>query len=376
MRTIYLDANGTCPALPRAQKKLKEVMGLFGNPSSFHQQGRLMRSHLDEARSLIAMAMGVNDKEVIFTSGASEANRLFIDALAQKAERGRRPLKVLMSPFEHPSLHKPVLCMMDRGLFSVDILEVEPTGALKIHRSQIEEADVIIMCAAHNETGLVPDLSEVKAWARLDTMLMSDISQGFQRLPKPDDRLDVMTFSAQKMGGFPGVGGLVLRGNGRRLSTPWTGGGQEMGYRPGTECSHLIIACGEAARQVTSLRKAQEDMAEMRDAFEAELLREHRVKIIGHGLHRLANTSAVSFLGEDADALRISCDLAGLMVGFGSACSGLAPEGSFALKRLGLSIEEERATVRFSLSHINSPQDIGETLWRLKEMVLSHRPRA
>jgi cysteine desulfurase len=167
------------------------------------------------------------------------------------------------------------------------------------------------------------------------------------------------------MGGFAGVGGMMLRNNGRKLSASWLGGGQERGLRPGTESALLISAFGEAAKHVEESRRLYKELIHLRDHLEYRLQKETDAKVLGQGLPRLPNTSAIIFNGSDPDALRIAIDLAGLSVGFGAACSGLAPEGSFALKRLGLSMEEERRCVRFSLPSTISPLEIDEAINRL-----------
>src|SRR6266536_237592 len=181
MEKIYLDANAAMPPIKAVQEKIREILGLYGNPSSFHSHGREMRTFLDEARLNIALALGVDQKEVIFTSGASEANRLFVDSL--KLWSLGKKIKVVMSPLEHPSLLKPMLALKDN--FYLDILNLGNNGKIK------------------------------------------DISQVLEA--------DIMSISAQKMGGFARAGALILRNQASFLPAPWVGGSQEKGFRPGTE---------------------------------------------------------------------------------------------------------------------------------------------
>jgi cysteine desulfurase len=374
MRRIYLDANGSCPSLPKAQEKLLEIAGLFGNPSSSHDHGRKLRGIIDEARQIIAHNLKAKEKEIIFTSGASEANRLFVDALLEQSQKDFKKPKVLLSPFEHPSLLKPILRAHERDLILLTIFAIID-GQLQIDPHQIKDADVIIACQAHNETGLINDLDQIVKNARENTLIMSDISQAWAREPLVSKRVDVLTFSAQKMGGFPGIGGMAIRGVGKTLPAPWPGGGQEKGYRPGTESALLIASFGEAARHLDQQRAKHQELKSLRDYFEDNLRRRFRVNIIGQDRTRLSNTSAVCFVEENPDALRISCDLAGLSVGFGAACSGLAPEGSFALKRLGLDLAVEKSTIRFSLPPDCTKADLDETITRIDEKIISHKSR-
>lgn len=369
MKRLYLDANGSMPASRAAQEKLKSLLELCGNPSSFHEHGRAVRMIIDEARAHIASAIMAKNKEVIFTSGASEANRLFVDALVKKAKLEERILSVLMSPFEHPSLYKPILEAGELGLIDVSIMNVDAEGFLDMDEASLRACDVLIMCQAHNETGIIPDLEKALQWVGPETLVMSDISQGLARLPLVSSRVDVLTFSAQKMGGFSGAGALVLRGRATTLPAPWLGGGQERGFRPGTESTLLIAAFGEAARGLDEVRALHQKQALIRDDFENTIAKKLPVHILGQHAPRLANTSALCFFNADPDALRIACDLHGLSVGFGAACSGLAPSGSFALKRLGLSLHEEKTCIRFSLPPDATGEDMQEAARRLLRFI-------
>lgn len=367
MKRYYLDANGSSKALKEVREKVSEALPFFGNPSSFHEHGRALRAGLDEAREHVAKAVGAKAKELIFTSGASESNRLFVDSLLKKFVRFKP--KILCSPFEHPSLLKPLQYAHDAELLDLSIMEIAKNQLIL---KDLEKYDAIVCCQAHNETGIIPDMSfldEIKA----NTIVMSDIAQGFSRLEKPDARIDVLSFSAQKMGGFSGAGCLVFRGKAKNLPPPWLGGGQERGMRPGTESFLLISAFGEAARLIDRERELNQKLKSVRDLFEAKLKQKFSVKIVGEEWLRLPNTTAVTFLGMDPDALRIGCDMAGLSVGFGAACSGLAPEGSFALKRF-MSLQEEKTTVRFSLCTDTTIEDMEEVLKRLE--FINHKSRA
>ena len=371
MQRIYLDANGQSPPLSEAKAKLGQIAELCGNPSSFHKDGRIMRAIIDEARELVARGLNAKAKQVIFTSGASEANRLFVDALIEQGRLLAKKPSVLTSFFEHPSLLKPLMQAHSLGQIALEVMEADTAGALAVSEEKLASADVLVVCQAHNETGIIPDIHDLLLHVRPDAIFMSDVSQAYARLAPLSERVDVMTFSAQKMGGYPGVGGMVLRGNGKNLPAPWPGGGQERGFRPGTESALLIAAFGAAAAVVQKQRELQKNLAELRDYFETSLEKQFPLRIIGKPWPRLPNTSAICFFDQDPDALRIGCDMAGLSVGFGAACSGLAPEGSFALKRLGLTLHEEKSTIRFSFPSTITRAHIDDTLHRLIKYVLN-----
>lgn len=370
MHRIYLDANASSPPLLEVIHKVESALSYSGNASSFHEHGRIMRGHLDQARINLAEALKTQAKEIFFTSGASEANRLFIDALVLHAQKISKILTIITSPFEHPSLLKPLLNAQVQGYFDIKILEVSKNGELIFDNKLLKTCDVFICTQAHNETGIMPKLDNILLKLNSNTIVMSDIAQGFMRLDPVSSRVDVMTFSAQKMGGLAGAGGIVLRGLAKNLSAPWSGGGQEGGFRPGTEASLLIIAMGEAALYINRERKAQQELRILRDYLETQLKASGKAYIIGEDQERLPNTSAICFFAHpDPDALRIACDMQALSVGFGAACSGLAPVGSFALNSMGLSMHEQKTCVRFSLVQNTSLSDIQQTVSRMLEII-------
>jgi len=374
MRRIYLDANAYSPQVKEARDKLISCLDLFGNPSSFHADGRATRAILDEARDHLANAFGTNDKSIIFTSGASEANRLFVDLLLSYASSERK-IKVLISPFEHPSLMKYLLTNAEKNKgLEVCFLSIDEAGIF-LDPKKAADADVIICTSAHSETGIIPGLLDLIDQVRDNCLIMSDVTQSISRtLEKPHQRIDVLSCSSQKMGGYSGAGALVLRGNALKIfnKSPWVGGGQERGFRPGTENFLAIAAFGAAASVIERSRALNEDLKIIRDHLEALALKVFpKAEIVGLMAPRLKNTSAICFKGADGEALRIGCDLSGLSVGFGYACSGLAPEESFALKSLGIFGEDQKKTVRFSLSHINTFDDIEEATKRVASILRS-----
>jgi cysteine desulfurase len=337
---LFLDANASVPPTPEALTAFSRVVGMRGNPSSPHQLGRALRRELDVARAAVAAAIGADEEGVVFTSGASEANRWWIDAVAPA-----KPV-VWSSDLEHPSIAKPL-------------------AARGFRLGAVSEADVVVMTAAHNETGLRSDLDAVVERMPSDALLCVDASQAVGRVDFVVGRADVVTCSAHKMGGIPGAGALWLSKRARALRAPWAGGGQEGGRRPGTEPAALIAAFGAAAAVVERTRAEHAALAPHRDAIEAALLEAWApAKVVGGG-PRLPNTSAIAVEGVDGDALRMAIDRAGVCVGFGAACSALAPEPSPALVSLGLTPAEARAVVRISLSPGQGADTVAEAIARL-----------
>jgi cysteine desulfurase len=350
--TIFLDANASVP--PRAEARAAllaalDVVALGGNPSSTHALGRAARRLLDTARDHVAGALRTSAKDVFFTSGATEGNRLVVDMLVAAAEKRGRPLVVATSPLEHPSLAKPLAWHAARGAFTLRTLPVVDEGVV-VDVDVVRGADAVVVTGAHNETGVIVDVDAVCAAVDEDAVVVVDVSQSLGRIGPPPARVDVAVCSAHKLGGYAGAGAVMLRRRGRGLQPPWAGGGQENGVRPGTEATALLAAFGAACAVVDDVRAGHRALRPLRDRLEAAVCAAARGRAIGAGQPRLDNTSAVHFVDVDADALRMGLDQRRVAVGFGAACSALAPEPSPALVALGLSAKEARQVVRFSLA--------------------------
>jgi cysteine desulfurase len=366
MQFINLDANASVPPMPKAKEALIQALENQGNASSPHILGRMQRVQLDQARLDVATALGAFEKQVFFNSGASEGNRWLVDALVLADIFAGKKAKVMASVLEHPSLMRPLEKASVEGKINLTFINVNQAGALIFDQALLAEADAIFLTAAHNETGVVTNWSEIMESISAKTILISDAAQAFSRLPMLPDRVDAIVISAHKMGGVVGVGAVLLRGNARKLNAPWTGGSQEGGLRPGSEAIPLICAFGAAAREIGQMRQKYAALSIIRNEIEKTLLTAWPfARVLGRDCHRLANTSAIALSGIDGEALRIAIDTSGVCVGFGSACSALAPEPSAALIAMGLTTAEARATIRISLSVYTAEKDIKAALEKL-----------
>jgi len=362
MREIYLDANASSPPLACAKEAVLTLLDSIGNASSPHSMGRKARAVIDQARTSVAQALRGQEKELFFTSGATEGNRWLIDACLQS--EFKQPLKIVTSPLEHPSVVKPLVYAQSKGLISLQFLPL--LNQKVVPDTILHDADVLMVSSSHNETGLITDLEALGAQLPPHSIFISDATQSATRCAPLPQRVDAIVVSGHKMGAFPGVGAVLLRNNARKLLPPWQGGGQESGLRPGTEALHLIAAFGAAAQIAPQMRQEHAKLASFRDELEQKLSQGRPwVNIIGQHLPRLPNTTALSLAGVNGDALRILIDAAQVCVGFGSACSALAPEPSPSLIALGLSPDQAKATVRLSLHPGLSPEDIQEAGTRL-----------
>lgn len=349
---INLDANASVPIRNEARQTLLNALSQSGNASSPHTLGRQQRQRLDAARSAVAAALRASEKQIIFNSGASEGNRWLVDAVVLAGQLRGAPMRVMASHLEHPSLMKPLQYACAQGSM--------------VWAENIENADLIFICDAHSETGKMVDWPDLLARIPPNAILLSDAAQSFGRAYHLPDRVDGIVVSAHKIGAVAGCGALCLRGNARNLPAPWAGGGQEGGLRPGSESLPLIAAFGAVATNIETIRQEHAKLAVWRDEIEQKLLAAWPfARVVGAEGKRLPNTTAITLSGVDGEALRIAIDSAGVCVGFGSACSALAPEPSSALLSLGLSPSEARATIRISLSPCNTESEIAEAISRL-----------
>ncbi|HEY4219996.1 MAG TPA: aminotransferase class V-fold PLP-dependent enzyme, partial [Myxococcota bacterium] len=261
---IYLDANASVPPLACARQALVDAAALVGNPSSPHALGRAARAVLDTARDHVARALGGDPRELVLTSGASEGNRWLVDAVARWAAPFGRDIVVAASALEHPSLEKPLAALVSEGrVVRADILD----------DAELARADVVFCTAAHNESGILPDLARVVALAKPECIVCADAAQAVARLPVLPARVDAVVASAHKIGAFAGAGALLVRGNAKaKLKPPWRGGGQEASMRPGTEALALHAAFGAAASVVDDTRAAHQALAPLRDRIEKALV--------------------------------------------------------------------------------------------------------
>lgn len=370
---ISLDANASVPPVPEARAALLAALddSAGANPSSPHGNGRSARRLLDRARDACADLLGASSREVYFTSGATEGNRFVVDALLEAAAVAGRPWHVVTSPLEHPSLYKPLARAHARGLLVVTPLPIVDGVVVTsgpVVAGLLGAADAIVVTAAHNETGLVTDLDALLASCPASVVVAVDAAQSLGRRGPPPARVDVVVASAHKLGGVAGAGAMVLRGRARALPLPWVAGGQEQGVRPGTENVVGIAALGAAAAVIARTRAAHRSLVAPRDRIEAAVVAAGAV-VVGAGKDRLENTSAFRIPDVDGDALRLALDQAGVAVGFGSACSALAPEPSPSLQALGLSAADTRRVVRVSLAPGLSDADVDDATARIVEVI-------
>ncbi len=315
----YLDANATEPLRPAARGAVLAALDAVGNPSSVHEDGRAARRILEEARERVAARFGAAPANVVFTSGATEANAMAVAALG-KARR------VIVGATEHDAVLRAA---PDAALLAVDAQGIVDLAALEALLAQGAPALVCVMLA-NNETGVIAPMQAVRALcARYGALLHVDAVQAAARLTIDVGACaaegcavgtlgaDTVAISAHKMGGPKGVGALLLKPN-LHLEALIAGGGQERGRRGGTEALPAIAGFGAVA--ATADPAEAERLRPLRDAIERAAMAVGAV-VLGGEAPRLANTSCIALAGMRADMQVIALDLAGVSVSAGSACS-------------------------------------------------------
>ena len=367
---VYLDWNATAPVRREAREAMTAAMDLSGNPSSVHAEGRQARKLVEDARLAIAGAVGALPRNVIFTSGGTEANAL---ALTPGLRRVSGPLvqRLVVSAIEHASV-------LAGGRFRTEAIStvgVTRSGLLDLERLRLmldgmPPALVSIMLA-NNETGAVQPVAEAGEIVHsAGGLLHVDAIQAFGKIPIDLNSLnaDLVTLSAHKIGGPKATGALVLAEGGLLGLEPLLrGGGQERGHRAGTENVAGIAGFGAAASAaLRALDREATRLEALRNRLENGLRQTPDVMVFSDGVTRLPNTTLFTVPGLKAETAVIGFDLAGIAVSSGSACSSGKVQPSHVLQAMGFGPKIAQGAVRLSLGWSTSEADIDRCLeaWR------------
>jgi cysteine desulfurase len=360
---IYLDNNASTRLDPEAWAAMSAAAEIFGNPSSVHAEGQRARRAVEEARDQVAALVGAAPAETFLTSGGTEAN-----AMALFGAVAGRPGRIVISGVEHPSVREPAARLAAAG-FELVVVPPEPSGALdpgRVLDAAVPGTRLVSVMTANNEYGGIFPVAEIADGVRRRGALFhTDAVQAAGRLPV-DARgwgVDLLSVSAHKLHGPKGAGALFVR-RGVALEAHTPGGGQEKRLRAGTENTLAIVGFGAAARLALARRRDDGPaVARRRDGLERGILeRIPGARIVGAGIARLPNTLAVLVPDAPGDALLIRLDLEGIAASVGSACSSGTLAPSPALLALGLSRDEARGVVRFSLSRDTTDAEIARVL--------------
>ena len=343
---IYLDANATTPLHPAVMAAMMPALReVFANPSSVHKPGQDARALVDRAREQCGAALGCDPREIVFTSGGTEADALAVRGLSRR--------KLVTTAVEHPAV-LGACAELERAGVEVVRVPVDRTGQLDLTAldTALEGADLCSAMAANNETGVIFPLREIGELCRKHRVpFHTDAVQAAGKMPLRIRELpvDLASCSAHKLGGPKGAGLLWVR-RGLQLAPVQVGGHQERGRRGGTENVAGIVGLGEALeRACAALATEVPRLADLRDRLEAAAKRIPGSRVAGAGAARVCNTSNVAFEGCEGEALLAALDMAGVAISTGSACSSGTLEPSPVLLAMGYPPELARGAVRFSL---------------------------
>ena len=375
---VYLDYTATTPLCPEAKKAMLPFLdGGFGNPSSIHAEGRLARAAVDDARDRLAAALSVKAHEIVFTGGGTESCNLGVIGIARAhAPRGKH---IITSAIEHHAVLHAFEYLKHFEGFEVDILPVDPSGTVcpeRLENAIRPGTTLASVMHANNETGAVQPVRELAAICRKRGVVFhADAVQAFGKIPvKPhEDGLTAASIAAHKFYGPKGVGALFLSA-GVAISRTSHGGAHENTRRPGTENVAGIAGMAAAAewavsKDSTNLRALREMLWDGIEAACPEAVRNGDPELC------LANTLNVSFPGADGESLLMGLDLEGICVSSGSACMVGSILPSHVLIAMGVPSPTALASVRFSLGHETTPDDIRRTI-RAVGRVLELQPLA
>ncbi|KWT70495.1 Cysteine desulfurase [Hyphomicrobium sulfonivorans] len=356
----YLDYNASAPLRPAAREAVLAALDAPGNASSVHAEGRRARTIIEGAREQVAALVGATPSEVVFTSGATEANNCVMAA---------GWAAICVADIEHDSVLAPArasgaeiikLPVSTDGV--VGLAAAREALAEAVSRHQDARRVLLSVMMANNETGVIQPVAKAGNMARdLGIQFHVDAVQGVGRLPFQfsDIGADTLTISAHKLGGPRGVGALIV-GDGNNLPALVRGGGQERRRRGGTENVAGIAGFGAAAAEVQrECERSSERLQVLRDMLEAGVMRETPAAvIIGRNVARIANTSCIAMPGKPSETLVIRMDLDGIAISSGAACTSGKIGENTVLAAMGLDASITGSAVRVSLGAGTTDDDV------------------
>jgi len=393
MNWIYLDNNATTKPAPQVLDAMREVHeSLWANPSSVHRFGQMVRQRMELARQSVAMLIGAKDREIIFTSGGTEANNLALRGnLLKPGPLGEHPPVLITTTVEHSAIRQPADDLTQRGVIVIK-LPVDREGLVSLSDIQQALADhvqpnrevLLSIQWANNETGAIQPVKEIAQLvaqardrvARSKIRFHLDATQAVGKLPVDVNAVsaDLLTLAAHKFHGPKGVGALYVR-TGIRMSSQNIGGPQERDRRGGTENTAGIAGMGVAAdlaRTFLMDTQAIERQRKLRDELETGILAalpSSHINGPASPEKRLWNTSNIGFAPLEAEAILLSLSEKGLCASAGAACSSGSLEPSPILLAMGVPEPVAHGSVRFSISRETTAQEIHEALSIIPKVV-------
>ena len=378
MKLVYLDnAASTKISSGVLEKMMESYSENYGNPSSTHKLGQKARAAIETARSMIAGYIGVESKEIIFTSGGAEGNNLVIrGALNAYSSKGKH---IITSKIEHSTVLKTCQQLENEG-YEVTYIDVDENGVINLEqlKNSIKKDTVIVsIMYANNETGVKQPIEEIgQILENTDIIFHTDAVQAMckEKIFPKDLKIGAMTVTAHKFYGPKGAGFVYLDKKFQVEKEIW-GGSQERNRRAGTENLQGILGLGTAMEEAyENMERIEATEEEIHEYLERRLKNEiEDVKINGEKSHRLKTITNLCLKGCDVQTLLIALDLRGICVSGGSACMSGAHEDSYVLREMGLDSEELKSSFRISIGKDTTIEEIDYFIDNLKEIAKIER---
>lgn len=378
MKLVYLDnAASTKISSDVLEKMMESYSENYGNPSSTHKLGQKARAAIEKTRSMIAGYIGVESKEIIFTSGGAEGNNLVIrGALNAYSSKGKH---IITSKIEHSTVLKTCQQLENEG-YEVTYIDVDENGVIDLEQleNSIRKDTVIVsIMYANNETGVKQPIEEIgQILENTDIIFHTDAVQAMckEKIFPKDLKIGAMTVTAHKFYGPKGAGFVYLDKKFQVEKEIW-GGSQERNRRAGTENIQGILGLGAAMEEAyENMERIEATEEEIHEYLERRLKNEiEDVKINGEKSHRLKTITNLCLKGCDVQTLLIALDLRGICVSGGSACMSGAHEDSYVLREMGLNSKELGSSFRISIGKDTTIEEIDYFVENLKEIAKIER---
>ncbi len=376
---IYLDNNATTQVDPAVVEEMMPFLTEFyGNPSSAYSFGKIAEQALEKSRERVAMLLGCEPREIIFTSCGTESNNAAItSALSLDPDRQH----IITTRVEHSAITKHCEALAKRGI-EVTWLGVDERGQLDLHeleRAIRPDTAIVSTMWANNETGVLFPIEEIAAIVhKKKAIFHTDAVQAVGKIPinlaSAHSHINFLSVSGHKLHCPKGVG--VLYVNRRTRFNPYLiGGGQEHGKRAGTENVASIVGFGKACKLAGENMEHENSFVRgLRDDFENRVLETIAdAQVNGDREHRLPNTTSIAFDGIESEAVLMLLDKAHICCSAGSACTTGSIHPSHVLKAMGFSTERARGSLRFSFSRFNTMTDVEKALHVLPQIIAKLR---
>ena len=367
---VYLDNSATTPVAPEVVEAMIPYFDQwYGNPSSLHEEGQRARQAVEDSRGEIASYLGVQASEILFTSGATEANNLAIQGLALARPDKRH---IITSKIEHHAVLHTCQWLEKRG-YALTALDVDAFGRVdleQLHKAIDDNTLVVSIMAGNNEIGTLQPLEEIGTICEEKGIpFHTDAVQAFGKISLPIQHIDLLSVSAHKLHGPKGIGFLYVR-RGISLSPLFHGGGHERGRRSGTENVSGIVGMAMASRLAFAEQKS---LTQRMNGFRKRMIRAIEAipasRLNGHPEEGLPHIINVSFAGIEGESLVMRLSDHGIAVSTGSACSSPTLEPSHVLLAIGVPISMAHGSLRISTGRQTTNEDINVLLNTLPNVV-------